>query len=232
MQLFYSEHINANIVELNKLESRHLIQVLRKNIGDQIWFTDGQGLKCLFEIQNDNPKKALLKKLDEIKISPPTEHLHIAIAPTKNMDRFEWFAEKSTEIGIQSIIPFVSENSERKVLKLDRLEKILIAAMKQSLRFYKPKMQEIKDLKSIISLPFEGQKFICHLEKENIKFLSKELKPGHDSLILVGPEGDFTSEEIELAKSNGFIPVALGEYRLRTETAAVVACQVFNQKQI
>lgn len=227
MQLFYSEDISQNELILPKDESRHLIQVLRKEIGDEVHFTDGLGNLLLMEVISDHPKKAILKVKKREVVPPSKQKLTIAIAPTKNIDRLEWFLEKSTEIGIDTIIPFTGEHSERKVIKSERLEKILVSAMKQSLRFYKPSLSPLKSFKEVIELDFSGQKIICH-QDEKSKDLGLILKKDQDVLILIGPEGDFSTAEIKSAKERGFVSGSLGNHRLRTETAGVVSCQIFN----
>jgi len=150
--------------------------------------------------------------------------LHLAVAPTKMNERYEWFLEKATEIGIQEITPIICEHSERKVIKTDRFQKILESAMKQSLHYYLPKLNEPIAFKDFIKKEFDGQKFIAHCEETDKKSLKNELENGKDVTILIGPEGDFSVKEIQLAIENSFIPVSLGNTRLRTETAAIVAC--------
>ncbi len=227
MQLFYSDNIQP-LFELTREESRHLIKVLRKNHGDTIYFTDGFGGKYLCEIQDDNPKKAGIKVINKEMISNHSPQLTIAIAPTKSMDRLEWFLEKCTEIGITRIIPFVGEHSERRVIKKERLEKILISAMKQSLRYFKPQLDDLCTFGQLMDSSFEGKKYIANLDIKHPNSFKKVYNKGENALIVIGPEGDFSEEELKLASKKGFTKVALGYSRLRTETAGVVACQSFN----
>ena len=147
-----------------------------------------------------------------------------AVAPTKMNERYEWFLEKATEIGIQEITPIICEHSERKVIKTDRFQKIIESAMKQSLHYYLPKLNEPISLKELLKKEIDGQKFIAHCEETDKESLKNELKPNEDVTILIGPEGDFSVKEIQLAIENNFIPVSLGNTRLRTETASIVAC--------
>jgi 16S rRNA (uracil1498-N3)-methyltransferase len=155
-------------------------------------------------------------------------YLHLAVAPTKNTDRFEWFLEKATEIGVDEITPILCEHSERKVIKDDRLEKVVISAMKQSLKAYLPKLNPLTPLKDLLNAEFEGKKFIAHCYDLDKRELKNELTESSSHLVLIGPEGDFSEEEIQLAITQQFIPVSLGESRLRTETAGVVACHTVN----
>ena len=150
--------------------------------------------------------------------------LRIAIAPTKNINRFEWFLEKCTEIGIDRISPILTEHSERKIIKEERLNRVITAAVKQSLKSFHPELDTLTNFKDFVKQPFAGQKFIAYVDRNVKDELLTICKPGMDTLILIGPEGDFSQEEIESAKENGFIPVKLGPSRLRTETAGVVAC--------
>jgi len=155
-------------------------------------------------------------------------HLHMAIAPTKNIDRFEWFLEKCTEIGIDEITPLLSEHSERKVIKPERLEKILVSAMKQSVKAYLPKLNELTLLNDFLKHETSADKFIAHCNPGDKNHLKNIIQPKQDALILIGPEGDFSVDEVEAAKEHGFAEISLGEARLRTETAGVVACHIVN----
>ncbi|HEY9115064.1 MAG TPA: RsmE family RNA methyltransferase, partial [Bacteroidales bacterium] len=154
--------------------------------------------------------------------------LQIGIAPTKNNNRLEWFLEKATEIGIDTITPLICAHSERKEVKIDRLNKVITAAVKQSLKSFHPTLEHQQQFNSFIKKHFDGQKFIAYVDNENNLSLAKAYLPGNNALVLIGPEGDFSPEEIELAKKNGFIPINLGKSRLRTETAGVVACNTIN----
>lgn len=226
MQLFYNPKINKTALSFvfDKEESKHIIKVLRKKEGDILYVTNGLG--CLFttEITIASDSKCTVK-IDSFKEQEkPKFHLHLAVAPTKMNDRYEWFLEKVTEIGIQEITPIICDHSERKVIKTDRFQKILESAMKQSLHYYLPKLNEPISFKEFIKKERSAQKFIAHCEETDKKSLKNELEIGKDVTLLIGPEGDFSVKEIQLAIENSFIPVSLGNTRLRTETAAVVAC--------
>lgn len=226
-----------NIQESNQLpevESQHCIKVLRMKQGDKIFVTDGKGYRYSCTIIDPNPKHVYLN-INSKEFIPNhwNEQITIAIAPTKNMDRMEWFAEKSTEIGINAIIPIKCSHSERKELKIERINKILVSATKQSLKTTIPQLSEMIKFAEFVKQPFDGQKFIAYcdesIEKKNF---IKEYIASNNVLILIGPEGDFTPEEVSLAIENGFIPVTFGNSRLRTETAAlfaVAAIQTINQ---
>jgi len=175
-------------------------------------------------------KKCEVKIAKETFQQPVAFYTHIAVAPTKMNDRLEWFLEKATEIGIHEITPIICDHSERKVYKIDRAEKIIQAAMKQSLHYYLPKINEPISFSQFVKLNFEGQKFIAHCEETDKKSFKNEIKQKEKITILIGPEGDFSTKEINLAIANQFIPVTLGNTRLRTETAALVACHTIALK--
>jgi 16S rRNA (uracil1498-N3)-methyltransferase len=225
MQLFYIPEITGDKFTLSEEESRHCINVLRLRAGDIIHLTDGKGDLFETSITDPNPKRCTVKVISVLKNYEKREvHLHIAIAPTKNIARFEWFLEKATEIGIDEITPLMCEHSERVQIRLPRLEKVLVAAMKQSLKAYLPVLHEPAKFNNFLALPFEGQKFIASCEPEVTIHLKTIYRKGANALILIGPEGDFSPDEIVNAKKSGFIPISLGKSRLRTETAGVVAC--------
>jgi len=228
MQLFYNPSLSqiTKDVTFDKEESRHIVKVLRMNEGDIFKITNGKGSFFSAEIVNANPKGCLVKILSE-EIQPPLPYqLHLAVAPTKLNDRYEWFLEKATEIGISEITPIICDHSERKIIKPERFEKILQSAMKQSLKANLPTLNKAALFKDFINSEkaIKGLKCIAHCEETNKKTLKSILLPNKKITILIGPEGDFSSEEIEFAMHAGFIPVTLGESRLRTETAAIVAC--------
>ena len=228
MQLFYNPHITLadSQFTFDKTESRHIVKVLRKKEGDLLHITNGKNNLFTVKIILANDKRCLVEIFNsETKPKPWNYNLHIAIAPTKNNDRLEWFLEKATEIGVDEITPIVCSNSERKILKTDRLEKIVQSAMKQSLKFTLPKLNNPVKYTDFINQEFKGDLFIAHCEELDKKSLAKEVKPNTDVLVLIGPEGDFSPIEIEKALAKKFIPVTLGESRLRTETAGVVAVQ-------
>ncbi len=226
MQLFYNPEIliSAKQFSFNKLESRHIVRVLRKKEDDTIFITNGLGQLFSSVIKIANDKKCLVEITNiENKSKNRNYYLHIAIAPTKLNDKLEWFLEKATEIGIDEITPIICEHSERKVIKLQRLEKIIQSAAKQSLKFHFPKLNEPIHFNEFLKYEFNDQLFIAHCEETNKKLLKSELKPNIDTTILIGPEGDFSSREIQQSLKHKFIPVSLGESRLRTETAGLVA---------
>ena len=228
MNLFYTPKINSEIYILDQDESRHCIKVLRLKIGDEIFLTDGKGNLFKCELIEDNPKKCTVRVVDIQKEYEKREvKIHLAVAPTKNISRFEWFLEKATEIGVDEITPIISEHSERKIIKPERLNKVITAALKQSLKAYHPVLNEMKKFKEFIDIDFAGEKYIGFCE-DNPELLKKIYPKGKDALILIGPEGDFSKKEIQIAKQKGFIPISLGDSRLRTETAAVVACHSIN----
>ena len=228
MHLFYTPDISHNN-ELPEEEAQHCIRVLRLNIGDEVILTDGKGCFYKAEISAATHKRCLVTVKESIPQPPLTLcRIHIAMAPTKNMDRNEWFAEKATEIGIDQLSFLCCRFSERKVIKTERIEKILVSAMKQSLKAYLPKLNEMMEFDKFIAQDFKGQKFIAHCYEGAKPQLKHILKPGKDAIVLIGPEGDFSEEEVEKAINNGFIPVRLGRSRLRTETAALVACHTLN----
>ena len=234
MQLFYNSEIKQgeSTFIFDKEESKHIIKVLRKKKGDNIFITNGLGYLFESVIIADSEKKCEVKITKETFQEPNSFYTHIAVAPTKMNDRIEWFLEKATEIGIQEISPIICDHSERKVFKIDRAEKIIQAAMKQSLHFYIPKINEPITLSEFVKKQFVGQKFIAHCEETDRKSLQKEVSKNEKITILIGPEGDFSTKEINLAIANQFIPVTLGNTRLRTETAALVACHtiaLFNE---
>jgi 16S rRNA (uracil1498-N3)-methyltransferase len=228
MYLFYTPHITQT-AQLPEEESKHCVRVLRLSEGDEITLTDGKGHFFQAEITLAHPKAcivSILKTTEQPPIYPC--RLHIAVAPAKNMDRNEWFAEKATEIGIDEFSFLNCLFSERKALNPDRIEKTVISAMKQSLKAYLPVMNEMTDFNTFISRPHSGQKFIAHCYEGEKPLLKEVLHPKEDATVLIGPEGDFSETEVEAAIARGFIPVSLGKSRLRTETAALVACHTFS----
>jgi 16S rRNA (uracil1498-N3)-methyltransferase len=229
MHLFYIPEASEGFTLLGKEESWHCTRVLRLEQGAPVFLTDGKGNLFDCKIQIADPKKCIVKVTGVHKeCGKRSFFLHIAIAPTKSTDRFEWFLEKATEIGIDEITPLLTAHSERKSAKTERLQKVMIAAMKQSLKMYLPALNEVIPIKKFVGQPFSGQKFIAYCEKEKTVELKQIYRPGENALVLIGPEGDFSPEEVEIAERNGFIPVSLGPSRLRTETAGIVACATVN----
>lgn len=229
MQLFYTPGIQGTTYFLDETESKHAIRVLRLVNGNQISLVDGKGNFYEGKVTNADPRHCEIEVITQIpEFGKRTHYLHLAVAPTKNADRFEWFLEKATEIGIDEITPVLCERSERKILKNDRMKKVIIAAMKQSLKAYLPRLNPLVTLNEVLCSPFNGKKFIAHCHDHDRKQLRDEIAGSPSNLILIGPEGDFPENEIELALENNFIPVTLGKSRLRTETAAIVACHTAN----
>jgi 16S rRNA (uracil1498-N3)-methyltransferase len=226
MQLFYNPTINetTETFSFDKEESKHIIKVLRKKDSDILHVTNGQGLLFKTEITLASDNKCTVKIVSVEKIETPKYKLHLAVAPTKMNDRYEWFLEKATEIGIHEITPVFCDRSERKVINIERFEKIILSAMKQCNQMYLPKLNPAVTFKEFLKKEKIGTALIAHCEETNKKSLKSVVAPGSDYTILIGPEGDFSNKEIELALENSFIPVSLGETRLRTETAAIVAC--------
>ena len=226
MQLFFNSELtqDKDHIQFSKEESRHIVKVLRKTVGDTLHITNGKGDLFTSEIISSDIKNCQAKIVSFETQPPRTYQLHLAVAPTKMNDRYEWFLEKATEIGIDSITPIICDNSERRVIKADRYEKILLSAMKQSLNCYLPKLHDCISFKDFINQKHDGRLFIAHCEDTNKASLKHKLNTNETITILIGPEGDFSTNEIELAIQSGFIPVSLGLTRLRTETAAVVAC--------
>ena len=228
MQLFYAPDIVANPV-LPEEESGHCVRVLRLGEGDQIQLTDGAGFFYKAAITQAHPKHCGVALLECWRQAPLWPfYVHIAVAPTKNMDRMEWFVEKATEIGIDAISCLNCRFSERREIKSVRLEKILVSAMKQSQKATLPRLEGMVDFNAFVARPFEGRKFIAHCAEGEKPLLRRLYHPGERALVLIGPEGDFSREEIALAESNGFEAISLGESRLRTETAALVACHTLH----
>jgi len=215
--------------ELPEEEAKHCIRVLRMSIGDEITLTDGKGYFYLAEISSISGKHCQVNLIKSISQEPLWPcHLHIAMAPTKNMDRNEWFAEKATEIGFDELSFLNCRFSERKILKTERIQKILVSAIKQSQKARLPKLNEMMNFEQFISQNFKGNKFIAHCYNDEKPLLKDIVEKGKDCLVMIGPEGDFSKEEVASAITHGFIPVSLGKSRLRTETAALVACHIMN----
>ena len=231
MQLFYTPDTISSEYTLSELESKHCIKVLRMKEGDQLFLTNGKGFLYRTVIDVANPKKCQLKVTEVVeKDKGRNYHLHIAIAPTKNIERFEWFLEKTTEIGVDEITPLIVENSERKVVKADRMERVVVAAMKQSLKFHKPLINPILSLKEFLNLNARADLDICmaHCYDSPKVQLADFGKHINKICVMIGPEGDFSNNEVALAKSQGIASISLGNSRLRTETAGVVACHTIS----
>ncbi|GAA4323764.1 16S rRNA (uracil(1498)-N(3))-methyltransferase [Pontixanthobacter gangjinensis] len=227
MQLFFNPDISEKdkLVTFPKDESRHIIKVLRKKEGDELNITNGKGLLFKAEIIQADMKQCVVKILSSEEQPAPPYYLHMIVAPTKMNDRYEWFLEKAMEIGVHEITPVICDHSERKVVKLERYERVLLSAMKQSLHLSFPKLNEPVSFQELMEKQFKGSKLIAHCENVMEKpYLQKKVHPWQRVNILIGPEGDFSTQEIEAALKNGWHQISLGDSRLRTETAAIVAC--------
>lgn len=227
MQLFYQPDVTENdpFIILNKEESNHIIKVNRKSEGDIVYITNGKGYLFTTEISLASSSKCQVKIKHFEKQEPKNYKLHLAVAPTKMNERFEWFLEKATEIGVYEITPIICHQSERRIIKIERFQKIIESAMKQSLHYYLPILNEPVSFSDFIKQDLRGQKCIAHCEQEfDKKLLKNEIIPGSDLTIMIGPEGDFSENEIKEALKKNFTAVSLGTTRLRTETAAIVAC--------
>lgn len=229
MQLFYAPEISLPRYTLPEEESKHCVRVLRMTVGDELHLTDGKGNMYRCKVVSDNVKRC---EVEVVETWPEYERmsygLTMCVAPTKNIDRFEWFLEKATEIGISEVYPLECDHSERRQIKLEREEKVITAAVKQSLKAYHPVLHDLTSVRDIIAMDFEGEKYIAHCDSSfgERPYLGNLVKKGANTLILIGPEGDFSKEEINFALQNGFNAISLGRERLRTETAAVVATTV------
>lgn len=229
MHLFYTPNIHSSIYSFDKEESAHCVRVLRLKPGNEIHLTDGKGNLYVAKILNADIKECSVEIVNCIsEFGKRDFKLHIAIAPTKNIDRFEWFLEKATEIGIDTITPLICEHSERQITKTERLNKIITAAVKQSLKAYHPVLEEAIKFNNFIKKHNTYSKYIAHCEKTDKIALQSIYKKNENALILIGPEGDFSTSEIEAAIENNYKAISLGNSRLRTETAGIVACHSIN----
>ncbi|MCU0445272.1 MAG: 16S rRNA (uracil(1498)-N(3))-methyltransferase [Microscillaceae bacterium] len=229
MILFYTQNIEASTATLSEEESNHCLKVLRKKMGDIVHFTDGKGKLYQAKIINNHPKQCQLQIIDVLTDLPRRAfHLHLAIAPTKNIERMEWLLEKLVEIGIDEISFLHCEHSERKQLNISRLEKIAQSAMKQSLNLHLPIIQPLQKYGNFINAITAQQKFIAYLPETTPTLLKHQFEPATGYCLLIGPEGDFSPQEVKMALTKGFVPVSLGSARLRTETAGLVACHTIH----
>lgn len=221
---FFCADINFGV--LNEEESHHAYKVLRMRMGDEFYVVDGRGRKAHAKITSEDRREIGFDIIEEVEIEGHPLHIHIAIAPTKNIDRFNFFLEKVTEMGCQEITPIFTKTSERTILKTEKARKTIISGLKQSGNLYMPTLNEpLEILKFFEQNPTADVKLIAHCEEDEQKVkMADYLEKGQTVLILIGPEGDFTSEEVILAKENGFRSVSLGDARFRTETAGVIAC--------
>ncbi len=230
MQLFYDPNLDNSVSQfsLGAEESGHIVKVLRKKAGDELQITNGKGYLFKVELLEANIEHCRVEVIATHKEHEKMHSLHLAVAPTKMNDRFEWFLEKVTEIGINEITPIICERSERKVIKRERMERVIQSAMKQSLRTFLPKLNEAVPYSDFVAREHKGLLFIAHCENEEKMDLKRCVAADHNVTILIGPEGDFAPSEIDEAYHSGFLPVSLGDARLRTETAAIVACTIVN----
>ncbi|MFA6125741.1 MAG: 16S rRNA (uracil(1498)-N(3))-methyltransferase [Bacteroidales bacterium] len=230
MHLFYAPGLSDHSdFTLSPEESHHAVRVLRLSIGDEIILVNGRGGWYQSRITHPAPKACrveIMKALQDV--GKPGYDLHIAIGPTKQIDRYEWFLEKATEIGISEITPLICEHSERKDVKTERVMRIVVAAMKQSLKAFHPIIHEPVPFKNFIKGSFPGVKTIAHCQVGDKIWLNEAYRRDQPVTILIGPEGDFSDKEIALSKDGGYLPVTLGSSRLRTETAGIVACQTIS----
>nr|WP_293300102.1 16S rRNA (uracil(1498)-N(3))-methyltransferase [Allomuricauda sp.] len=226
MQLFYNPLLDNSVTQFTfpPEESKHIAKVLRKKEGDIVHITNGKGYRYEAEILVSDPKRCRATIVSKHKTIPKRYALHMVVAPTKMNDRYEWFLEKATEIGVDGITPIICDHSERKVVKQERMERVLQSAMKQSLQTVLPKLNPAISFKDFLEQEQTGLKFIAHCDDGEKMELKRKVISDMDITILIGPEGDFSKEEIDLARKKGFIPISLGNTRLRTETAAIVAC--------
>lgn len=229
MQLFYAPDLveTSKEYQFDKEESRHIHKVLRKTIGDSLHITNGKGWIFEAKILASDAKQCSVQLLSSTFKNPRRYRLHMAVAPTKMNDRFEWFLEKATEIGIDEITPIICDHSERKIIKTERFHKIIVSAMKQSNQMFLPKLNEPISFKKFIQNPILGERFIAHCDDLYKTPLKDNFTLNSAYTLLIGPEGDFSKAEIEWAIENMYQPVTLGQTRLRTETAAIVACHSF-----
>ena len=226
MQLFYAPDITPPLHTLSEEESKHCVRVLRLGRGDTLHITDGRGNLFCCQITDDNPKRCTVRvTTTQAQWEPLPYRLVMAVAPTKNIERFEWFLEKATEVGVSEIVPLLCERSERRALKIERAERVVVSAMKQSLKAFCPALRPLTPLADLLTEPFDGRRLIAHCDAPRMekRHLFDTLRPHENLLVLIGPEGDFSPAEIDAALRAGFEEITLGRQRLRTETAAVVA---------
>lgn len=229
MPYFYCEDLNSGSNVLSPEESRHCIKSLRLGAGDEIFLTDGAGGLCKAKITKPDARKCEYEIDKQIKTeAETTPKIHMAVALTKNMNRFEWFLEKATEIGVNEITPLICRKSERTFANLGRLHGILVSAIKQSQRVWLPRLNEPESMKSLVERKKDHKGYIASMDEGDNRELKDTYQRGENAIIFIGPEGDFTPEEVQLCLDRGFEPVMLGKYRLRTETAALVALQTVN----
>lgn len=229
MHLFLTDDTTGRYATLSPEESKHCTRVLRMSVGDELLLTAGDGVMCRARVCTPDDKACEVEIIERMEgYGRRPFRLHLAVAPTKNTARLEWFIEKAVEIGIDRITPVICDHSERCTQKTDRLEKIALSAMKQSLKALRPTIDEPVSLMDFLRQPLDGERFVCYCSGDERHTLKQLYHPGHDAVVLIGPEGDFSDREISTALQNGFLPVTLGTCRLRTETAALYATTALN----
>jgi 16S rRNA (uracil1498-N3)-methyltransferase len=228
VNLFYQPRIVEGVLYLDEEESRHCIKVLRKQQGDRIRITDGKGSFYDALISGPDPRQCTFTVQERVIEPPRNFRIHIAISPTKNADRIEWFVEKSVEIGVDEISLLHCKTSERSFVKIERLTKVAVSAMKQSLKSTLPAIHGLSNFDVFIRQREEAQKFIAFVDPENPLHLKDVIRADNNVVVLIGPEGDFSTDELTQAIAAGFVKVSLGKSRLRTETAGIAACHICN----
>ncbi len=223
MHIFYAPDIVLPVYALSEDESRHCLRVLRSGVGDTVHLVDGRGGLYTARIAETGKRCVLAVESVEREWGQRSYELTMAVAPTKNIDRYEWFLEKATEVGVDVFIPLLTEHSERRIFKSERAERIITGAVKQSLKAYHPILEPLTPFGELITRPFDGEKLIAHCAEGERRYISDLVHPGRRVLILIGPEGDFSPEEVASARVHGFAEISLGSARLRTETAALDA---------
>ena len=226
MQLFYAPEITLPRYTLSEEESKHCVRVLRMRPEDELHITDGRGNMYRCKVGDDNVKRCVVEVVETMANYEPLSYgLAMAVAPTKNIARYEWFLETATEVGITEIYPIECDHSERRQIKAEREEKVITAAVKQSLTAYHPTLRPLTRISEVVTMPFDGNKFIAHCNDSigEREYLGRLIEKGGKNLILIGPEGDFSEDEITFALENGFKAITLVKERLRTETAALIA---------
>jgi len=226
MKVFYFENTGEKQIILNEDESTHAVRVLRLKEEEEVFLIDGKGTLCKGKIVDAHQKKCVVEVLEQLPVYKRNYHKHLVVAPTKSIDRFEWFLEKATEIGVDAVTPLLTDRCERRHINTERLEKILTSTMKQCIQSFRPQLNELTKFKDFVKKYPNG--LIAHLETGEEELLQKVYQPGKDVIILIGPEGDFSPEEVKLAKECGYVSVSLGHSRLRVETAAVAACHTIS----
>jgi 16S rRNA (uracil1498-N3)-methyltransferase len=225
--IFYQPSVPEGVLHLDEDESRHCVKVLRKSKGDEITVTDGRGFFYVCVITNDDARRCTFNIIDRQEEAKAEYRIHVAISPTKNADRIEWFVEKAVEFGINEITLVECDRTERTFIKSERLHKVAISAMKQSLKATLPRINDLTPFSQVVQLATPSR-FIAYVDHSNPLHLLKAAAGFRDALVVIGPEGDFTTDELQLAITNQFVKVSLGNSRLRTETAGLAACQILH----